>query len=90
MSLQVNSAVLLDISQRLKTVIWARDSKNEPSGLNTHNNTIKDQPACKSVFCRVYRVSSKRLKRIQKLLRSGVRAHAFIGQRGQDTLEYLH
>ena len=38
--------------------------------------SIKDQPVCKSVFCRVYRVSATRLKRIQKLLRSGVCAHA--------------
>ena len=41
--------------------------------------TIKDQPAFQSVFCRVYRVSSTRLKRTQKLLRSGVRAHASQG-----------
>ena len=38
--------------------------------------TIKDQPVCKPVFCGVYRVSATRLKRIQKLLRSGVCAHA--------------
>ena len=38
--------------------------------------TIKDKPVCKSVLCRVYRVSATRLKRIQKLLRSGVCAHA--------------
>ena len=38
--------------------------------------TIKNQPVCKAVFCRVYRMSATRLKRIQKLLRSGVCAHA--------------
>ena len=39
-------------------------------------NTIKDQPVRKPVFSRLYPVGAKRLKKIQKLLRSRVCAHA--------------
>ena len=38
----------------------------------TFDYTIKGQSVCKKVFCRVYRVGATRLRRIQKLVRSGV------------------
>ena len=56
-------------------------SHNEAAVSDAHTcipfeNTIKYQPVCKPVFCRLYPVGATRLKRIQKLLRSGVCAHA--------------
>ena len=56
-----------------------------------HQQSPATGAAAKMSYLSSLSVSATRLKRIQKLLCSGVCAHAsIIGQRGQDTLEYLN